>query len=367
MQRVMKGLAALAALGFAGAAQAETQIVYGNYSGPEQPLNSRGFIPFLDALKAESGGAIETTFAGGGAVVTAKTALFSLRDGLVDGAFVPTVYFPAELPVANVFVNLGAMMSDVKAAVGALNEVMLLDCPECDAEFERWNMRFLGAWSLTPYDLMCSKPVRGVEDMKGLRVRAAGHTVPLATALGASVINVPSSEVYEVMERGQVDCVFGPPNWLDASSLGEVAKYIVDVNAGTVPNPSTLMLRADLWSDLSAQEKALVLANAPKAVAGAYFGTLETDESALAKEGAGYELIEPDAALSGAIGTAAAGALETAVAKAEEGGVANARELAEKFLAAYERWKGLAAGAEDEAAYAKLLQEQVYSKFEPKS
>lgn len=143
MRRFMKAAVA-AAIGFAGAAHAETQIVFGNYSGPEQPLNSRGFMPFLEALTVESGGAITTTFAGGGAVVTAKTALFSLRDGLVDGAFVPTVYFPAELPVANIFVNLGAMMSDVQAAVGALNEVMLLDCPECDAEFERWNMRFLG-------------------------------------------------------------------------------------------------------------------------------------------------------------------------------------------------------------------------------
>lgn len=210
---------------------------------------------------------------------------------------------------------------------------------------------------------MCSKPVRVLEDMKGLRVRAAGHTVPLATALGASVVNVPSSEIYEVMERGQVDCVFGPPNWLEASSLGEIAKYNVNVNAGTVPNPSTLMLRADLWSGLSAEEQALILAHAPQAVAGAYYGTLETDVNALAADG--IEEIEPDAALAAAMADAASGALETAIAKAEEGDVANARAIAEKFLAAYERWKGLTANVDSEAAYAQLLADEVFSKFKP--
>lgn len=365
MLKTLKSAALAAALGLGAgaAAEAETQLVFGNYSGPEQPLNARGFIPFLDAVQSDSGGAIATTFAGGGAVVTAKTTLFALRDGLVDGAFVPTVYFPAELPVANIFVNLGAMLSDVKAAVGAMNEVMLLDCAECDAEFAGWNMRYLGSWSLTPYDLMCAKPVKTAEDVKGLRIRAAGHTVPIAMALGASPINVPSSEVYEVLERGQVDCVFGPPNWLEASSLGEIAKFVSDVNAGTVPNPTTLMLSAKLWEGLGAEEKAVILANAPAAVAGAYFGTLETDENALNKEGAGIELIAPDDSLSSAMSEAAASALDTAVAKGEEQGVANAREIAERFLAAYERWKGLAAGVDDEAGYAKLLQDEVFAKL----
>ncbi|WP_420394499.1 C4-dicarboxylate TRAP transporter substrate-binding protein [Acuticoccus sp.] len=366
-----KTLAAAAALSLGCAAavpaNADTQVVFGQYSRPQQPLNARGIIPFLEAVEEQSGGAIDTTFAGGGAVVTAKTTLFALRDGLVDGAFVPTVYYPAELPVVNVIVNLGVVMSDVKAAIGAINEVMLLDCPACNEEAKRWNMRFLGAWSLTPYDLMCTQPVRTAADVEGLRIRAAGHTVPLTTALGASPINVPSSEIYEVLERGQVDCVFGPPNWLEANSLGEIAKHVVDVNAGTVPNPNTLMLREEVWEAMSADEQALLVEHAPAAIAGAYFGTLEEDEAALNKEGAGYELITPDASLKAAIEEAAADAFETAVAKGEEQGVDGARTLAQKVMTAYERWQGLVADVDSEEAYAKLLSDEVFAKYTPGS
>lgn len=353
---------AAALMGLATAASAETPMVFGQYSGPNQPLNARGIIPFLEAVESETNGAIETTFAGGGAVVTAKTTLFNLRDGLVDGAFVPTVYYPAELPVSNVFVNLGAMLSDVPAAIGAINEVILLDCPECEEEYASLNMHFVGAWSLTPYDLMCAEPVRTLDDIKGIRIRAAGHTVPLTTALEASPINVPSSEIYEVLERGQVDCVFGPPNWLRANSLGEIAKYTTDVNAGTIPNPSTFMLRADFWDALSAEQQAAIMRQAPLGIAGAYFGTLETDLSALNEEGAGYELITPDASLQSAMEAAAAMAFEAAVAKGEEQGVENARAIAERTLAAYQRWQGLVEGVETEEAFARLLQEEVFSK-----
>lgn len=365
MTRRLDFAAALAAasLAVAAPAAAETSFVLGQYSGPNQPLNARGMIPFLDALQERSGGEIQTSFAGGGAVVTAKTTLHALKDGLVDAAFVPTVYYPAELPVGNIMVNLGAMLSNVPAAIGAMNEVMLLDCPECDAEAAQWNMRYIGSWSLTPYDLICTKPVRTAADVQGLRIRSAGHTVPLATALGASPINVPSSEVYEVMERGQVDCAFSPPNWLDANSLGEVAKFVTDVNAGAVPNPHFLMMREDLWQDLTADQQALIMELSPMASAGGYFGTLETDETALAAEG--IETIAPDETLVAAMEAAAKEALPTAVASAKEKGVENAQEIAERFLAAYEKWKGLVEGVDSEEAYAELLRKEIFAKWQP--
>ena len=255
------------------------------------------------------------------------------------------------------------MLSNVPAAIGAMNEVMLLDCPECDAESAAWNMRYIGSWSLTPYDLICTKPVKTAEDVKGLRIRAAGHTVPLTTALEASPINVPSSEVYEVMERGQVDCAFSPPNWLDANSLSEVAKFVTDVNAGTVPNPNFLMIRDDLWTEMTPEQQTLVMELSPNASAGGYFATLETDESALAANG--IETIAPDDSLTAAMDEAAKEALPTAVATAREKGVENAQEIADRFLAAYEKWKGLVEGVDSEEAYADLLRREVFSKWQP--
>lgn len=355
--------AAIGAGLFAASAAAETHIVFGNYAPPTNVTNQRGYIPFLEAIEKQSDGAFTTSQALGGSIIKAKTSLFGLRDGLVDAAYIPTVYYPAELPVNNIFANLGSALDDVPAAVGAMSEVILLDCPECMDEMKRWNMRFLGAWSITAYDMMCRVPVRTAEDVKGLRIRGAGHIVALSEALGATPINVPTTEMYEVLQRGAVDCVMGPPNFLESYSLGDSVKYITDTNAGIIPSPTNLMLREDLWETLSPEQKRVLVDAAPIAAAGATFGYEEQGVAALNKDGASYELIEPDASLVEAIRQASAGDFERAVRIAEEKGVTNAREIATKFMAAYERWKGLVDGVDSEEAYAELLRTEVFSRY----
>lgn len=348
--------------GTASAAMADASILFATYAPPTNATNVHGFLPYLKKVDELSGGDISTSFSGGGAVVTAKTTLFALQDGLVDAVYLPSVYYPAELPVANLFVNLGSVLEDVPAAIAAMTEAYLFDCPECTAEDSKWNMHFLGSWSLTNYDLLCSKPVRTAEDVKGLRIRAAGHTVPLAAALGASPINVPSSEIFEIVQRGQVDCVFAPPAFLSTYSLGEITKYVVNVNAGTVPSPHNLVVREDLWNDLSAKDKRTLIEAAPIAAAGSYFGTLEGEEVELARPEIGYEVIEPDQSLKDAIKAATAGDVDRAIATAKDKGVENAEDIARKFMASYEKWRGLTAGINDRDAYADLLWRELYSR-----
>lgn len=347
-----------------GPAIAETPLLFGTYATENDALMQSGFLPFLEALEAKSGGSLKPSVAAGGSVVKAKTSLFGLQDGLVDATFVPTVYHPAELPVSNLFVGLGSALSDVPAAIGALTEVIMFDCPECTEEFERWNMRFLGAWSITAYDMMCTKPVRTAEDVKGLRIRAAGHIVPLATALGATPINVPTTEIYEVLQRGAVDCTMGPPNFIDALSLDDVIKYVTDTNAGIIPTPTSLMLREDLWETLTPQQRQVLVDTAPIAVAGAAFGYAEAGEAAITRPDRTFELLQPDQTLVDAIAQATAGDYDRAVATAKERGVDNAEELAAKFMEAYDRWKDLVADIDSKEAYADLLRERLFSKYD---
>jgi TRAP-type C4-dicarboxylate transport system substrate-binding protein len=343
-------------------AQAETNMIFGTYASPTSATVVNGFLPFLDKVNETSGGDIAMTLAGGGSVVTAKTTLFGLKDGLIDAAYVPSVYYPAELPVSNVIINLGALLEDVPAAIAAMTEMYLFDCKDCMEEDKKWNMRYLGSWSLTNYDLLCTKPVRTAEDVKGLRIRAAGHTVALAKALGASPINVPSSEIYEVLQRGQVDCVFAPPSFLSTYSLGELAKYVVNVNAGTVPSPHNVVIREDLWDSLSEKDRQTLIDAAPLSTAGGYFGTLRDEEKELARADIGYEVIEPDETLKSAINAAAATNLERAIKIGEEKGVENAREIVTKFMASYEKWKERLAGVNTQDEYMDILQKELYSR-----
>lgn len=353
---------ALAASIAATGASAETPILFGTYVSDTTQLNIAGFHPYVDALQAS--GEFDVTSLTDGAVVSARTTLSGLSDGIVDLTYIPAVYYPAELPVTNVFVNLGATMSNVPAAIGAIIEVSKLDCPQCEAESEKMNFVDLGSWSLTPYRLLCADPVETAEDVAGLRIRAAGHTIAMVNAMNATPTNVPSSEVYEVVQRGQVDCVFAPIAWLDEYALGELVRNVTMVSAGTIPSPAAFAFRRDKWNELTTQQRQLLLDVAPMAVAGALFGTQGSDVSALERPGVEFEVVQPGTELQALIDRAIETQIDKAVETARDAGVENAQGLVDRYLEAYERWEGLVEGVDSPEAYAQLLRDEVFSRIE---
>ncbi len=355
--------AATLAAGVSTGANAQDNIVYGNYSPPTQTLNKHGILPFLEAVEAASGGSLATTFVGGGSLVGSKTGLFGMRDGLVDGIMLAALYYPTELPEFALYVNMGAAYQNTLAASGALTEMAMLEtCSDCTAELESWNVHSLGGWSTTAYDLLCVEPYATLAELEGKRIRGSGHTIPLISALGAVAANTTVTEVYEAMQRGQVDCSFGSASWLESYSIGDSAKYVIDVNAGGVAHSALINIREDLWQSFSTEQRQALVDSAAIGVAGATWGYINDGNSALATEGRNYQLIAPGADVASALAVATEAGIVNAVQIATDAGIENAEEKAANFMALYEKWIGLTAGIETEAAYVDLLNAEVYSK-----
>lgn len=356
-------VAAALTIGVSATGTMAENIVYGTYSGPANTLNKKGIGPFLERVQDQSGGEIKTDFIMGGSLVTAKTGLFGMRDGLVDGIMLASLYYPTELPEAGLYINMGAVLKDTRAAAAALTEMMMLEtCPDCTAEMDEWNIHTLGSWSTPAYDLLCIEPLDTLDKLNGKRIRGSGHTVPLIQALGAVAANATVTEIYEAMQRGQVDCTFGSASWLETYSIGDSAKYVIDVKAGGIATQSMLNIREDLWQTFSKEHRQLLLDNAAEAVAGATLGYLDDETSALATEGRGYQVMVPESDVLNALAKEAEAGVAQAVEIATGRGVANAQAKADAFLASYARWEGLLADVHDKDAFVKLLNAEVYSK-----
>lgn len=356
-------IAASVAMGIGAPLTAQTSILYANYSAPTATLNAHGIIPFLELAEELSEGTLSTQFVGGGSVVTTRTTLFAMRDGLVDGVFLGSLYFPSELPVNNLFVDMGSAVDNAMATSGALAETFLFNCPECLQELSDWNVHFLGSWSTTPYDLICSRPIQTLADFQGLRIRASGHTVSITDALGAVATSLTVTEIYEALQRNQVDCSFGVPGWLESYSLGDSAKYLLDLNAGAVMNPVLLSLRRDLWEELTEQQRRALVGAAPLGMAGAVFGYIEEDAAALARTDRGYTVLEPEQVVLDAIAQQASLDVQRAVDTAVSRGVANAQEIAENFLETYARWVQLVDGVNTQDEYSQVLQREIFDRY----
>lgn len=69
------------------------------------------------------------------------------------------------------------------------------------------------------------KPVRTLEDMKGLKIRSTGLATKIVEALGATPVAMPKGEQYDAMQKGVVDGTVSSPNELLGWKVAEVAKY----------------------------------------------------------------------------------------------------------------------------------------------
>lgn len=339
-------------------ALAQTNYVYGDFASPSEPRTEGSVKPWLQALEDASNGTITTDYIGAGAVVTARNTLQSLTDGLVDGALVAAIYQPSELPVSSLLVNIGAQMTDTLASTGALTEALMLGCPECRAELENYNVQTLGSWAMPSYVLLCREPIQSLADAQGLRIRASGHMVTLAQAIGATPINLTITETFEALQRNQADCTFGSIVWLDSLSLGDVVRNIVRVDAGAVVTTSMFNVRRDLWEEMDEATRQVFLDTVPAAVANNAFAYIEADERVLAE---GYTVVSPDADLAEAIRAQAQTDIASAVAVAQAAGVANAQEIVDNFLPLYQRWYDLTRGVETAEEFEQLLRTEIYA------
>lgn len=72
---------------------------------------------------------------------------------------------------------------------------------------------------------MAKKPVKTLEDMKGMRIRATGLSTKIVDALGATSVAMPKGDQYDALQKGVVDGSVGSLNELKGWKVAEVAKY----------------------------------------------------------------------------------------------------------------------------------------------
>ena len=72
------------------------------------------------------------------------------------------------------------------------------------------------------------KPIKTLDDLKGLKIRTSGAWAEVATMLGASTVILPGSEVYPALERGVVDAIeWATPGINYGLGFHKVAKYVI--------------------------------------------------------------------------------------------------------------------------------------------
>ena len=110
------------------------------------------------------------------------------------------------------------------------------------------------------------RPVKSVDDLKGLKIRVAGSNLLMQSyaAWGANATNMNWGETYTALQQNTVEGQENPLPAIASASVQEVQKYLSEWNA--YYDCLFFCMNGKAWDSLSAAQKEIVEANAKKAV-----------------------------------------------------------------------------------------------------
>lgn len=124
-------------------------------------------------------------------------------------------------------------------------------------EYER--LRVLLAFNAaTPsYDILATRPINSLEDLRGLRIRAGGATsTQIVERLGAVPVTMPITDTYTAFQQGVVDGIFLASADMVAYRLTEVGKHHFRVGLGRIPIPHAIS--SGFYAQLSPELQAVM-------------------------------------------------------------------------------------------------------------
>ncbi|MCA0941228.1 C4-dicarboxylate TRAP transporter substrate-binding protein [Yangia mangrovi] len=285
-----------------------------------------------------------------------------LRDGVTEFGALLMPYFVAEYP-ESVLVSELSMLGSSAAVVSSAVTEYIATCAPCQAEFTRNGQIYLGSDTTPLYDLLSTKPVKTLGDMKGLKVRSGSpFYAAFIESVGGAPAQMPSSELFESLSQGVIDATFSSPHEIIANRLGDVVDYVTEIEQGVFNGAAITTASAMLWDRMDAEDR---MALATAAQYGIATGMAAFDRQIEeVRAGDMVEFIEPDQDLIDARDTFNADRLANAASILEGRGVSDAQAKIDRYKALIDKWEELVTPGMTPEELGALRTEEIWSKID---
>jgi TRAP-type transport system periplasmic protein len=248
-----------------------------------------------DRVKAETPHTIKFEFHPAGVLLGATEIYTGVADGAAHIGTTCPLYTMGMFPLTMGIELPGYNNDNALVASVTINEAWKAS-PELQKEHERVKIMFF--WATGPGDFMTNKPVKTMEDLAGMQIRAAGGSAKAIAALGGTPVGLPMSESYVNLQSGNVDGILAPTDTLKGFKLAEVTKYITKTPFVGYNVVFVKVMNWDTWDSFPPSvQKIFDEVNAKYVVE---YGKLRTDHTVIGQKYAvdeyGHEVYELDAA-----------------------------------------------------------------------
>ena len=117
-------------------------------------------------------------------------------------------------------------------------------------DYAKLGVVYLGPTWAAPYHTLSKQPIRSLDEMRKMKIRAVGATAKMLSAVGVNVVNLPPEDIYMALTTGQIDgVVYGSAAEYKETKFYEVAGWL-NVTPLIDPITDTLIINKKLWESL---------------------------------------------------------------------------------------------------------------------
>lgn len=293
---MLGALALTLAVGQAVAAEFALRL---NHTLPAVSIRQTHAELFRDTIARATNGRVEVQiFPAGQLYRNDQDTIKALRSGAVEGGMVTTGDLALFEPAFNLY-----EAPFLYASYAQLDAV--IDSPVGKAVFDK--LERLGLKALAHTDAGSAalftrpRPVKTVEDLKGMRFRASAGQIQIKAfdLLGVSSIQLPFPDVPPSLERGVIDGLVSTPAAASAAKLGEMTRNVVWTRHQLFP--PVIVVNLAWWNRLPADVRDNIMKAMPRFTTAARTINLAAEREAfdvLKKQGATVTELSPAAQLA---------------------------------------------------------------------
>jgi len=187
---------------------------------------------------------VQITVFPGGTLTKAPQCYDGVVKGISDLGFSLFAYTRGRFPVMAA-VDLPMGYPDGKVASRVAQEFAKTFNPK-----ELSDVKVLYLHAHGPGLLHTKKPVKKLEDLKGMKIRATGLSAKIVEALGGVPVAMPQGGTYEALQKGVVEGTFGPMEVLKGWKQAEVIKYTTECYSVGYTTTFFVVMNLDKWNAL---------------------------------------------------------------------------------------------------------------------
>lgn len=224
-----------------------------HFMPPAHPLHAKVLEPWAKEVEEKTNGRVKIYIYPANELVGATENVDATLAGTVDIGLVLPAYTPGRFPLTSILEFPFLFKSPLQANLTAWE--LMQTQPALQQEYKDFKVLWYGTTDLGHF--LVNKPVKGLANLKGLRIRAPSTIYnDVLSALGAVPVTMPVSEAYDALGKGVIDGTLLPASTLYSFKLKEVVKYVVEMNM--YATPLHMVMNLNSWNKLSPEDQTIL-------------------------------------------------------------------------------------------------------------